>query len=581
MIKETGKLRILGNLGNYTGSKLHRIKLPLDALNGQEVEIDGEKATIVVDYCKTGDKDFTEKLIITDIFYNNFSSTDQAFQIGLILSEYKVKLIEDLDDVFYLNPKNPVGGKFNAANVMRHLALADTVVVTNERLKKHCERFVNERNGDDFKPIHVSNNILPNTGQFEYTPKIKREGKIAFGIIGSISHLPDWELLKGAIKILGNNKKFAKQAKFVIAGYTKNLYWDEIVSWFKGLKCEVEIVEGTDVDNYMALYDKIDVVFAPLVDEEFSWCKSELKIVECAKKDIFLVGGKPYAGKQFGCGIAVESEDWQKWAWELIKDDNYLKLGKEFGAKNREMLDFNKRIESLKTAIQYCANTEYNTPENLKLFGICYQNNQYTEFERYDNNHINSVEQKSYLFEWNPVIDIINNKDVKEEYLGVFSYKFPYKTHLSKKLLEKVFTEATKTEKYDVLGFCPYKFNGKYLSETESKHPGFTELLIKVCGDLDLKVNEPEKVIYSNMQIMKTKLYKDFINSVIKPAITLMETKYKEEAFKDANYVGGLSKEELKKVSGLDNYRMIVFVLERLQSIWLENNPQITFKQLG
>lgn len=581
MTKEKGKLRILGNLGNENGSKLHRIRLPLEALNGQTIKVGEEDCVIEVGYCKAGDKDFTEKMIVADIFYNNFSSTDQAFQIGLILSEYKVKLIEDLDDVFYLNPKNPFNNVFNAANVMRHLALADTVIVTNERLKKHCERFVSERNGDNFKPIHVNNNILPDTGQFKYKPKEKKEGKVAFGIIGSISHLPDWEMLKGAIKILGNNKKFAKQAKFVIAGYTKNKYWDTIISWFKNLKCEVEILEGRGVEDYMKLYDSIDVVFAPLTNEEFNYCKSPLKIIECAKRDVFLVGGLPYAGKEFSCGIAVESEDWQNWAWTLLKDDKYLELGKEFGAKNRELLNFDKRIKDLKTAIEYCANTEYKAPDNLKLYGICYQDGQYTEFERYDNSHINSVEQKSYLFEYNSIIDILDNQEIKEEYLGIFSWKFPYKTQLSKKLVEKVFTESLKTEKYDILGFCRQMYNGRYLVKTEEYHPGFTELFSLVCKDLNLVVSEPTNIVYSNMFIAKTEVYKEFINTIIKPAIELMETKYKDLAWKDANYTSGLKGEELKQQAGLDFYPFHVFILERMFSIWLENNSNIKFKQIG
>jgi hypothetical protein len=158
----------------------------------------------------------------------------------------------------------------------------------------------------------------------------------------------------------------------------------------------------------------------------------------------------------------------------------------------------------------------------------------------------------------------------------------PFKTALSKKLVEKLFKECLKSEeKPDVIGFSPTLFNKNYLSFTEKSHPGFMKLFNLVCKDLNLQVREPEHVVYSNFFIAKKEVYSEFVNTVIKPAIELLETKYKDLAWKDANYTYGLKGEELKEQAGLDFYPMHVFVLERLLSIWLENNSKITFKQIG
>ena len=145
----------------------------------------------------------------------------------------------------------------------------------------------------------------------------------------------------------------------------------------------------------------------------------------------------------------------------------------------------------------------------------------------------------------------------------------------------KIFKEVTKTEKYDVLGFCPQKFNNKYLKQTEEHHPGFMKLFELICKDLNLEVKEPTNIIYSNMFIAKTKIYKEFINTIIQPAIELLETKYKHLAWVDANYISGLKGENLKQQTGLDFYTFHTFILERLISMWLENNKNLTFKQLG
>lgn len=79
--------------------------------------------------------------------------------------------------------------------------------------------------------------------------------------------------------------------------------------------------------------------------------------------------------------------------------------------------------------------------------------------------------------------------------------------------------------------------------------------------------------------IMKTFIYKEFVNEIIKSAIYLLETKYKEEAWKNSNY-NGLEKSKLKMYTGLDYYPMITFILERLISIFVLNNPKYSFKNL-
>jgi hypothetical protein len=572
-MKNKGELRILGNLGRLNGSKLHRVKLPLEYINGKEIEINGEKVVIKVEFIKANEV-LDVKLKEADIFYNNFDIGVQAWEIGVKLSQYGVKLIEDLDDVFYLNPENPMFSNFNAGNVKRHLALADTIIVTNERLKKRVERFTNVREGDDFLPIHISPNHLPNEGQWEYKPKEFHNGKVRFGIYGSISHLPDWKLLKGMIKILGNNKKFANQAKFVLAGCGNDVYWKEIKSWFKGLKCEVDYIPVAPADNYMSLLDHVDVVLAPLVDNEFSWNKSSLKIAECAMRDVFLVGSVPYAGKDLSYGIAIDPEDWQKWIWSLLENNTWYELGKQFGEKNRNAMNFQQRIDNLLQAIAYCYTSEYKELDNFKIWGITFDENQYTEFEPV----FNQTKEKAWRFEYTPIMELSNKMDNNDIYYGVFSWKFPVKTGMSKRILEKVI----RNQNDDVLGLAPSFFKHNYLSFSYLQHPGLKEILEKVCNKLQLTLpKEVDKVVYSNFFLAKGNVYKEYVNSVVIPALNYMENEIWEEVNKDAQYKSGLSREQLLKYTGLEYYNFVTFVLERMLSVWLYNHPEISFKQIG
>jgi len=52
-----------------------------------------------------------------------------------------------------------------------------------------------------------------------------------------------------------------------------------------------------DVNNYAKMYDEIDVLLIPLVDDEFNRCKSPLKIIEAAfkKKAVICNDVLPYA----------------------------------------------------------------------------------------------------------------------------------------------------------------------------------------------------------------------------------------------------------------------------------------------
>ena len=204
-----------------------------------------------------------------------------------------------------------------------------------------------------------------------------------------------------------------------------------------------------------------------------------------------------------------------------------------------------------------------------KIYSIVYDKNQIAEYEKYDNSHIKTIEQRSYFFEYNVLMDVIDNHNIAEDYLGIFSYKFPMKTGLFKKKLFKILEQ---NPNYDIYTFCSnrVKLKGKYLEFTEKVHPGFLDLFNKLCNDLGLVVKEPKYIVYSNFFIAKTEIYKEYMNEIIKPAIELLETKYKQEVWQDSNYKG-LEKDKLKQYTGLDYYPFYTFLCERLFSIWIEN----------
>ena len=141
-----------------------------------------------------------------------------------------------------------------------------------------------------------------------------------------------------------------------------------------------------------------------------------------------------------------------------------------------------------------------------KIYSIVYDKNQIVEYEKYDNSHIKTIEQRSYFFEYNVLMDVIDNHNIAEDYLGIFSYKFPMKTGLFKKKLFKILEQ---NPNYDVYTFCSHrvKLKGKYLEFTEKVHPGFLDLFNKLCNDLGLVVKEPKYIVGITLDQPQTTKY--------------------------------------------------------------------------
>lgn len=206
-----------------------------------------------------------------------------------------------------------------------------------------------------------------------------------------------------------------------------------------------------------------------------------------------------------------------------------------------------------------------------KIYSTVYDKNQIVEYEKYDNSFIKTVEQKSYLFEYNCIVDVIDNHKITEDYLGIFSYKFPMKTGLFKKKLFKILEQ---NPNYDIYTFCSHRIDlkGKYLQFTEKVHPNFKKCMDIICKEFDIDYKEPKYIIYSNFFIAKTKIYKDYI-LFVKNIIEFMENnnELKNLLWKDFNYKSGLNNELLKQYTGLDFYTGHTFCLERCISLWIEN----------
>ncbi len=552
------KLKVLA-ISDESGSKYHRIRLPMELTHEVESRI------------MTHDKADTKDLEWCDILFFNGHLNMPTYYLSILREQYNFKIVMDVDDYWEVPNNFPNKSFLTSFNNDRigQMIMSDTVICSTEKIRTHVLK-LNPN-------VHVIPNRIPyGYGQFLPTIGTKLTQKLMVGICGSVSHYPDYQILVSVINKISRDKKLRDSIQFVIAGYDERSkeVWDSIVAMFRGL--DYIILHSKPVDKYMDLYDNIEVLLAPLADNEFNRCKSDLKLQEAISKQIVVVSTNVYSknGSLIKYQVASNTDEWI----DVIR--NYSVLF-ESSARN-PYSTFKQENDKRIGIISGVVNTSKPYPKNLKINSITYAEDQITEYPKIFND-INNREKKSYLFEYNPIMSFFENiKYSPNDYIGMFSHKFPHKTFLSRDMLIKKLIDS-EYENFDVIGLSPelpFCKKRKYYAFTESQHPGFMELFGKICAELGLATKEPPKIVYSNFFIAKYSFWKEYVKE-LKKAIRLMETKYKDLAWQDSSYKSGLVGEELKKQTGLEYYPMHTFILERLLSAYLTTHGEIKFKQLS
>jgi hypothetical protein len=558
--KKEGIVKILCLDQEHSGSRFHRLVLPYKELQGKQIDIGEEKATLEISFRQCN---VYEYVLLEDDFKNNdvivvnWVYFNPIIEISEWKTKYNCALVQDIDDWIEL-PKSHINSGSNYEKLIPQAVIADVVTTSTERLSAHFIQF------NDM--VSISPNYLPNKGQFVEKPE-RKKGKVVLGFCGGVSHYNDWMSIKNVINKICNDKTIQEKCKFVLAGYSDNKWWNEVKAMFDKKNIELEIVNALSVEEYMKAYDSIDILLAPLIPSEYAECKSALKVIECGIKHIPIIGSPIYLTKEVPCVLPADSpKSYLDAILDLINDDKYISVGKEMNEAVMALNHFDKRIENLGSIIEYLMNEDLEkVPENLKITGICYKEEQFTPFNKY----LNVNKEFPWRFEYQVMLNKLEEiKAYKEtDYVGFLSHKFQTKTGIPAKVLYKMWEEIQNIDEYDFVNLAPtYWHSGKgYLIFSEVQHCGLTNLVIRTCNHLGIKYNDnPECVTYSNFFLMKRDVYIDYLENYIIPAIKFLENEIWEDVNRDAGYVGGLSREELFKACGLTHYNFLTFILERL-----------------
>ena len=368
--------KIFVNINGLDGCTLHRLLLPYN-----EVAKETDEFQFTFGFSK---KDMTLEEKIDEIGQHDILIFHRIMQNGIIegvKSKYpNVKIVIDMDDYWRLNDKHPAYWIYRnnglSEKIQNHVKLADYVTCTTEYLAKKIREFN--------KNVTVFPNALKEISQF--TPKPTESKVLRLGIIGGASHMKDLELLDGVVKQLSPD--VLNKVQFVLCGFDKGYMYNSQgerveIPWKDNQWTQVEKmltdnyktispahkeflekfewqlefnsdepykrIWTKDIFQYATAYNEIDVLLVPLLANDFTACKSELKLIEASvmKKPVIISDVPPYTN----CGINLFEK-----GGEINPEGNCIMINNNKGSRGwvkaiTKLVKNPELMETLKTNI--------------------------------------------------------------------------------------------------------------------------------------------------------------------------------------------------------------------------------------
>lgn len=308
---------------NPSGARYWRLDDPFKALRKIGIEANVTEESISDDI-----------VMKNDVFVCQFTTDKEGIALLRAYQQTRgKKIVADFDDFIEVNEDNPNKMEHEisqASEVLKILAtIADMVTCTNntlaKKLKKYNENVV----------------VLPNYMDLERweKPYLKNDtGYINIGWAGGMSHYNDLEMIVEPLKrILA---EFPNVRLYIVGEWRAR-------KWFEGVK-NVEVMLATPFDAYPTRLAglRLDIGLAPLLDNEFNKCKSNIKWQEYSINKIAgvyspIVYNRHGFEPKFGL-IAKTKDEWYSAIKQLIV---YLKLRDEMAINSYDLVKNNYNLE--------------------------------------------------------------------------------------------------------------------------------------------------------------------------------------------------------------------------------------------
>lgn len=232
-------------------------------------------------YTEYNDKTADTSIFECDVLFISRMPLIDWDVINKLREKIGFKVVVDVDDyhsllfnhIYYRDwIANDISNK-----IIQSVIYADFVFVTNEQLYNVYSLF------------NKNIEIIPNALPFDKEPFVSHpieHDLTRFIYVAGASHYNDLNSIRGFFKRIGSDSHFVSNAKIVICGYTnpnndKRNVWHSIEKLVEVSKV-YERRNSLPLLRYMDHYNYGDVAFAPLENNFFNTCKSNLKFIEAS-----------------------------------------------------------------------------------------------------------------------------------------------------------------------------------------------------------------------------------------------------------------------------------------------------------
>lgn len=267
--------------------------------------------------------------------------TDRCKSLGL-------KVFFDIDDYWLLPSwhgmkKNWEDNKLLSAS-LQGINQSDVVITTTPSLWEKIYQYN--------KNVYV----VPNSfyeKEKQFTKREIKNKRLRVGWVGGVYHLNDFKMIEGEFKKMWADKELIDKIQLCLGGYTEgqkeylsiekimtNNYSGLDYEYISFLKKDTRMFEhvsfdkpyrrlyGRDVNEYMDIYNDLDICIAPLGDGVFNNSKSQLKAIEAGVMGKAFIGSNVYPYTidcNKGNSILVNNNEWYQAIRELVFNEEKRK----------------------------------------------------------------------------------------------------------------------------------------------------------------------------------------------------------------------------------------------------------------
>lgn len=290
------------NQSTATGTDLHRLIMPAKHI-GKVAGDTGIMCMLGTDLAQIGYKWIRDNgvthIVVSRSITRFAQMHEQVRSMVADLQDAGVRLIVDIDDCPRVPPYHPSYEDQmrdgTTDHILESLYMADVIWCSTEPLRDYlADNYA--RLSNPGRIMVVPNALVPDEWAHTRMKLTDRNNTLRLGVMAQYTHWPNLPLLKDVFRKLRHTGKGSKW-HVVACGVTDGNRAH--VAELMGLRPdEVTFRPWMGINDYMEHYRHFDVLLAPLRDDYYNRCRSDLKVLECAMSNTRLIGS-PVGGQCF------------------------------------------------------------------------------------------------------------------------------------------------------------------------------------------------------------------------------------------------------------------------------------------